>query len=73
MNVVAILQLIPAIVVVMKAVEEAIPGTGKSEAKLAAARELLESVDDRVRDAWPKIEKLIAILVALFNREGWKN
>ena len=66
----ALLQLIPSIIAAIKAIEEAIPGKGQGEAKLAAIREILESVSGQVATLWPFIEKAISVLVALFNRTG---
>lgn len=66
----AILQLLPAIITAIKAIEEAIPGKGQGEMKLAAIREILESVSGQVSSLWPFIEKAISVLVSLFNKTG---
>ena len=66
----ALLQLLPAIIAAIKAIEEAIPGQVQGEMKLAAIREILESVSGQVTTLWPFIEKAIGVLVALFNRTG---
>ena len=66
----AILQLLPAIITAIKAIEEAIPGKGQGEMKLAAIREILESVSGQVSSLWPYIEKAISVLVSLFNKTG---
>lgn len=66
----AILQLLPAIITAIKAIEEAIPGKGQGEIKLAAIREILESVSGQVSSLWPYIEKAISVLVSLFNKTG---
>ena len=65
-----LLQLIPAIITAIKAIEEAIPGKGQGEMKLAAIREILESVSGQVSALWPFIEKAISVLVSLFNATG---
>ena len=65
-----LLQLLPAIITAIKAIEEAIPGKGQGEAKLAAIREILESVSGQVSTLWPFIEKAISVLVSLFNKTG---
>ncbi len=70
-TVIAILQLIPALIAAIKAIEEAIPGQGKGEAKLAAVREIIEATYEGVSKMWPAIEKTIAILVAMLNKNGW--
>jgi len=66
----ALLQLLPAIITAIRAIEEAIPGKGQGEAKLAAIREILESVSGQVVTLWPYIEKAISVLVGLFNKTG---
>ena len=40
-----IAQLLPAVIAAIKAIEEAIPGSGQGEAKLAAVRGIIEAVD----------------------------
>lgn len=66
----ALLQLLPAIIAAMKALEDAIPGKGQGELKLAAIREILESVNSQVAAMWPSIEKTIGVLVTVFNKAG---
>lgn len=65
-----IAKLLPVIIGVIKSIEEAIPGQSKGEAKLAAAREILEAVDAGVSQLWPTIEKVIGALVKVFNATG---
>ena len=66
----ALLQLLPAIITAIRAIEEAIPGKGLGEMKLAAIREILESASGQVSMIWPLIEKAIGVLVGLFNKTG---
>lgn len=66
----ALLQLLPAIITAIRAIEEATPGKGQGELKLAAIREILESVSGQVSALWPFIEKAISVLVSLFNKTG---
>jgi len=66
----AILQLIPALIAAVKAIEEAIPGQGKGEQKLAAIRAIVEQVSDEAIKLWPTLEKVIGILVTTFNATG---
>jgi hypothetical protein len=68
--VIIILQLIPALIAAMRAIEEAIPGTGKGEEKLAAIRGILEAVDSGASKYWPQIQSVIGVLVGLFNATG---
>ena len=69
-TVIMILQLIPALIAAMRAIEDAIPGSGKGEEKLAAVRAILEAVDSGATKYWPQIQSVIGILVGLFNRAG---
>ena len=65
-----VLRLLPAIIVAIKAIEEAIPGQGKGEHKLAAIRAIMEAANGQIGILWPLIETTIGVLVGLFNRTG---
>lgn len=65
-----ILNLLPALIMAMRAIEEAIPGQGKGEDKLAAIRAILEATNAQIGALWPTIQTVIGILVALFNKTG---
>ena len=72
-----IVSLLPLIIEAIKAVEEAIPGQGKGEAKLAAIRAILEGAYATAQDLgvtfadlWPALEKTIGGLVSAFNSSG---
>lgn len=65
-----ILNLIPALITAMKAIEDAIPGQGKGEDKLAAIRAILEATNAQIGALWPTIQTVIGILVAYFNKTG---
>ena len=69
-TVVMIFQLIPALIQAMRAIEDAIPGGGQGEQKLAAVRQILEAVDAGVAKFWPQIQTTIGVLVGLFNSTG---
>ncbi len=69
-SVATVLQLLPSIITAIRAIEEAIPGNGLGEMKLAAIREILESASGQVSMIWPLIEKAIGVLVGLFNKTG---
>lgn len=69
-TVTTVLQLLPAIITAIKAIEEAIPGQGQGEQKLAAMREILEAASSQASTLWPTLEKAIGILVGLFNKTG---
>lgn len=73
MNVlIQIVQLVPVLINAIKAIEEAIPGKGAGEAKLAAIRGILEQADASYNEIWPKLQGVIGVLVALFNATAWK-
>ena len=65
-----ILNLLPALITAMKAIEEAVPGQGQGEQKLAAIRAILEGANTQIGSYWPLIEKTVGILVGLFNKTG---
>jgi hypothetical protein len=69
-TVIIILQLLPALIQAMRAIEDAIPGTGKGEEKLSAIRAILEAVDSGAAKYWPQIQSVIGVLVGLFNKTG---
>lgn len=69
-NIVIVLQLIPALIAAIKAIEDAIPGSGMGEQKLAAVRAMLEVIDGSVSKLWPQISGVIGVLVGLFNAVG---
>lgn len=62
-----IAKLIPVLIEIIKAVEAAIPGEGKGEAKLAMLRQILEVTDSTIANLWPSLEKVIGIIVATLN------
>lgn len=65
-----IAKLIPALIDIMKAIEEAIPGEGQGEKKLAAVRGILENTVDGFNQVWPSVEKVIPVLVSTLNAVG---
>ncbi len=65
-----IAQLLPAIIAAIKAIEDAIPGQGQGEAKLAAVRGIIEAVDASYKNLWPQLQPVIGVLVGLFNKTG---
>lgn len=69
-TVMIILQLIPALITAIKAIEEAIPGSGQGEQKLAAVRGILEAVDGSIAKLWPQISAVIGVIVGLMNKTG---
>jgi len=69
-TVLLVLQLIPAVIKVMQAIEEALPQAGYGAEKLAAVRQMLEVTYSGIKEVWPVLEKVIAIFVDLFNQTG---
>jgi len=72
-----LVSLLPLLIEAIKAVEEAIPGKGAGEAKLAAVRAMLEASYAVANDLgltfaelWPAIEKTVAGLVGALNTAG---
>ena len=72
-----ILSLLPVLVEAIRAVEDAIPGEGKGELKLAAIRVVLESAYavstdavGRFDDLWPALQSTIAGIVTALNKAG---
>ena len=61
-----ILSLVPSLINIIKAIEEAIPGKGQGEMKLAAVREIIEQVYSPT--ILPDVTKVVNILVNLFNK-----
>ena len=73
MNVlIQIVQLVPVLITAIKAIEDAIPGKGVGEAKLAAIRGILEQADAAYTELWPKLQGVVGVLVGLFNATIWK-
>jgi hypothetical protein len=65
-----LLQLLPAIITAIKAVEEVLPVSGKGAEKLSLVRGIIESVSEESKAIWPHIEKTITVVVDWFNRVG---
>lgn len=71
------INILPMLITGIKALEEAIPGRGKGELKLAAIRIVLETIAESVDDLGVNFEKLWSItskiidkLVGAFNEKG---
>lgn len=65
-----ILQLIPSILEIVKAVEAQIPEGGKGKEKLEFVKEVLTSSYPQVTDIWNIVEKIISSAVTLYNATG---
>ena len=65
-----VLKLLPSIIIAIKALEDAIPGSGKGEEKLAAIRAIMEAANGNISLYWPLIQTAIGVLVGIFNKTG---
>jgi hypothetical protein len=65
-----VLQILPALIDALKAIESAIPAAGKGSEKLAMVKEILEKVYPAVNEMWPAIETVIGVVVNWFNKTG---
>lgn len=65
-----VVQMIPALITLIKEIENALPKVGLGSEKLAAVRKIIEVAFEGASEVWPTIEKVIAILVSLFNSAG---
>lgn len=65
-----ILQLIPVLIDIMKKIEETIGASNQGVEKLEAVRKILAEIYPHLMDSWSVIEKIIAVLVNLFNMTG---
>ena len=65
-----ILQIVPALIGVIKAVEEAFSDSGKGSEKLTMVREIMEASYEGVTEMWPTIEKVVASIVSFANTIG---
>ena len=65
-----ILSLLPSIIEAIKAIEAALPESGKGVEKLSLIRTIIESVNSEAAGVWPYIEKTIGAIVVFFNSTG---
>ena len=65
-----ILNLLPAIIAAIKAIEAAIPGSGQGKAKLDAVLEIIQTIDSNLTPLIPQITGVVSVLVKLFNSIG---
>ena len=63
-----LLQLVPVIIDIIKKLEEVMPESGQGSKKLEMLREILAEVYPNVMEMWNSIEKIVAVIVGLFNR-----
>lgn len=65
-----ILQLVPVIIDIMKKLEDLMPESGKGAVKLEMLRTILAETYPMIMEAWSSIEKIVTVLVTLFNTHG---
>lgn len=65
-----VIQMVPALIELIKALENALPIAGIGGEKLAAVRKIIEATFDGAQEIWPVVEKVISVLVDLFNATG---
>jgi hypothetical protein len=65
-----VLQILPALIDALKAVEGVWPEAGKGREKLEFVRKLLLELYPDVEKYWPALERAIALLVTWFNDIG---
>lgn len=66
----AYIQMILAVIELVKLVEKLIPESGQGANKLTLVRQLAEQAVGNVTDIWPQLEAVIAAFVKLANLAG---
>ncbi|NBC46820.1 MAG: hypothetical protein GVY22_02270 [Gammaproteobacteria bacterium] len=69
-NIRLMLMILPAIIRAVKEIEDVLPETGLGAVKLRLVRESLEATVDGISDFWPMIQKVVALVVSVFNESG---
>lgn len=65
-----VVQLIPALIELIKTLEIALPNAGMGSEKLKTVRQIIEAAYEGAAEIWPTVEKVISALVGLFNAAG---
>jgi len=65
-----VLELIPALIKAILAIEEALPEGSKGAEKLALVREIITELSEDAKEMWPLVEKIISKIVTWFNKMG---
>ncbi len=66
----AVLQLVPAVIDVVKKAEEVLPLPGMGKEKLALVKDIMSEAYDGLNEIWPKLEQIIARFVEFANKVG---
>ena len=69
-NFLKILQIIPALISIIRSIEEIIPDSGKGKEKLALVEKMMTAAYAEITDLWPTIEKIVAAIVETANLLG---
>lgn len=65
-----LLQLVPVLMDIMRKLEEIMPESHKGALKLEMLRTILAETYPAAMEMWGAIEKIVAVLVTLFNTHG---
>lgn len=65
----ALIQLIPALIELIKKVETEFPGAGKGKMKLDVIKDLLTAGYSGITAMWPALVVIIGVLVNAFNKD----
>ena len=65
-----ILQLLPTIIELIKAIEAAVPQGGKGSEKLQAVLDIVAGLVDNAAELMPKLTAVIGTIVGMFNAAG---
>ena len=69
-NFLVILQIVPALIQIIKTVEEMFPLPGAGKEKLTLVREMLSSIYAGLDEIWPVIETIVGKVVEFANNIG---
>jgi hypothetical protein len=67
---ITVLKLVPTLIEIIKAIEAAIPASGKGADKMEAVKNILAGTVEGFETFWPAISNVINTLVDLFNKTG---
>lgn len=66
----AIVNLIPSIIKIITAIEEAFPQSGIGEQKLQLVKDILSEAYTNITEMWGSIEAIVSIIVSFANKIG---
>jgi len=67
---ISVLKIVPDIIKIIKALEEAIPEPEQGENKLSIIKATVLAVSEEAAALWPTLEKIIGAIVSIFNVTG---